>query len=82
MQYNKNTITIKTNSVLKRKILSYGFEYDEKATKEKAEALALLIWGEYNILGRHIDVEKYHSIVEKQEDLIQEMKILIQTSNR
>ena len=66
MKYNSQSITIRVDA-----------GYNKENTKIKAQALAILVGGEYNRYGRHIDLEKFEALYEKYELILQDMKDLI-----
>lgn len=83
MKYNSRTITLTTDAVhdwanvpgahYRRQANTI---YNERETKAKAEALAVLL-GEYNKYARHVDVDKYEALKERHDRLVQEMITLM-----
>jgi hypothetical protein len=79
MNFNSNSITIKVDSVRDQASSSSQStsEYNKTATERKAKALELLVAGNYNQYGRHIDTEKYEDLKARYENLLWEMEQLV-----
>lgn len=80
MKYNRGGITLKVDPVRDQEAVGSRSQshshYNETLTKKKAIALAILVGGEYNTYGRHIDLEKVNALRAQFKSLLSEMESL------
>ena len=81
MKFNSQSITITTASVHDLKPVAMKVQsktrFNSQKTKERAEALAVLVGGEYNKYARHTDPEDVAILTKKFEEILLEMQTLM-----
>ena len=77
MKYNTKSITITVPTVSKERGIQGQLVCDQEATKVKAEALAVLVGGEYNLYARHTDVDQVHALQAEYEAILARMESLL-----
>lgn len=83
MKYNTRTITLTTDVVtdFNPHASQTKSTYNETKTKQRAEALAILVGGEYNKYGRNINADKIKELQQKFEYLVAELISLSKNEN-
>ena len=75
MKFNSRSITVSSPAVSRANVAGVQtfYKYDEGATEKKAIALEILLNGGFNKYGRHIDLEKYESMQDAFDQIINDL---------